>query len=209
MGGLVTGAASKATPWGAIASLGAQGLMAVVNGIRAASQQKKFNQTLRNQPQYQIPQEYQDILARNQQMYNSDMPGYAQTVSNIGQAGATARGAAERGAIGSVSYGAQVGDIYQKELDAYQNLGVQQAQYKVNMAQNVNQAQAAVGEKKDLQFDLNKYQPWQAQLNRYGEGAKSGWEGMMSAIQGGISNISDLFGTQELKKAYQQVKGQG
>ena len=74
---------------------------------QAASGNKQFKKLLANRPNYEIQQEYKDILARYQQAQAGDMPGYQQTLSNIGQAGARARGAAERGAISSASYGAR------------------------------------------------------------------------------------------------------
>jgi hypothetical protein len=65
------------------------------------------------QPQYEIPQEYENILARYKQAYAGNMPGYEQMLSQTEQSGARARGAAERGAISSAAYGSQVGDIQQ------------------------------------------------------------------------------------------------
>lgn len=162
---------------------------------QAASGNKQFKKLLANRPNYEIPQEYKDILARYQQAQSGDMPGYQQTLSNIGQAGARARGAAERGAISSASYGAQLGNLYQKELDAIQNLGIQQEQYKTSMLDKVAQAQGTLGAQKSEQWNLNQFLPWQTEMNRLGEKKQAGIQNLFSGLQSGIGNISDLMGT--------------
>jgi hypothetical protein len=111
------------------------------------------------------------------------------------QAGARARGAAERGAISSVSYGSQVGDIYQKELDAIQNLGMKQEEWKASQMQNVAGAQAAIGEQKAQQWNVNQYVPWQTEMNRLGEQRATGMQNLFQGIQSGLGGISDLAGT--------------
>jgi hypothetical protein len=155
-------------------------------------------------PQYEIPQEYENILSRYQQAYAGNMPGYEQTLSQTGQAGARARGAAERGAISSTAYGAQVGDIYQKELDAIQGLGVKQAEYKQAQLANVAQAEGQLGQQKSQQWEVNKYMPWQTEMNRYREMQKGGMQNLFGAIQSGVGTMTDFLGT---KYATDAIKG--
>jgi hypothetical protein len=166
-----------------------------MGAIQAARGAKGFNRTMANRPTYEIPEEYKNILAQYQQAQAGNMPGYEQTLGQIGQLGARTRGAAERGAISSTAYGSQVGDIYQKELDALQNLGVQQAQYKSSMLDKVAGAQAGLGEQKTEQWNINKYVPWQTEMNRYGEMKQAGMQNLFGAIQSGVGNITDLAGT--------------
>lgn len=156
---------------------------------------KGFQRTMANRPNYEIPSEYQDILAKYQQAQAGNMPGYGQLQSNIGQAGARARGAAERGAISSNAYGAQVGDIYQKELDAIQNLGIQQEQYKSSMLDKVTGAQGQLAGQKAEQWNINKFLPWQTEMNRYGEQKSSGMQNLFNGIQSGTGAASDFLGT--------------
>ncbi len=204
-GGMGLGALGIGAILGGASSL-LQGIMGAVQASRGA---KGFKRTMANMPKYEIPKEYQDILAKYQQAYAGNMPGYEQTLSNVGQAGSRARGAAERGAISSSAYGAQVGDIYQKELDALQNLGIQQEQYKTNMLGNVAAAQTAMGAQKEQQFNVNQYIPWQTAMNYYGEKQKVGTENLMAGIQGGVSNISDLAGTMYYANALKGLYPQG
>lgn len=196
---------------GAILSGGASLLQGIIGGIQASRANKKLNQLQANRPQYQIPKEYEDILNQYKMSYASDMPGYAQTLSNIGQAGARARGAAERGAISSNAYGAQVSDLYQKELDALQNLGIQQEQYKASQLDKMAQAQSALGAQKSEQWNLNQFVPWQTEMNRYSEQKSTGMQNLFSGIQGGLGVASDFLGTKyyadTLKGLYQQGSG--
>lgn len=197
-----------ATPLGIGSALtGASTLLqGIVGGVQAYRGNKGFNRTMAARPTYEIPEEYKKILAQYQQAQAGNMPGYEQTLSNVGQAGARARGAAERGAISSSAYGAQVGDIYQKELDAIQNLGIQQEEYKTSMLDKVAQAQGQLGEQKSEQWNINKFLPWQTEMNRYGEMKKTGMENLFGAVQGGVSNITDLVGTSYYKKILEGLK---
>jgi len=189
-----------------IASLLPNVIQGVTAGIGALQNTRDFNRLKGNQPQYQIPEEYKKNLAMAQQLYAGNMPGYSQTLSEIGQAGARARGGAERGAISSNAYMSSVGDIYQKELDAIQGLGVQQEQYKTQQAQNVMAQQGVMGEQKGQQWNLNKNLPWQTEMNRLGESKAANTQGFFSALQGLGSGVTDLLGTKYLSEAMQGLQ---
>jgi hypothetical protein len=188
---------------GAILSGGTSLAQALVQGIGALRANKRFNQTFANRPNYEIPEEYGNILAQYKQAYAGNMPGYGLMLGQTEQAGARARGAAERGAISSTSYGQQIGDIYQKELDAIQNLGIQQAQYKSGMLDKVTGAEGMMGQQKTEQWNLNKFLPWQTEMNRWGEKTKANTEGFWGAIQSGMGGVMDLLGT----KYYADILG--
>lgn len=170
-------------------------LQGIIGGIQASRANKQFNRLLANRPQYEIPKEYESILGMYKTAMAGNAPGYSQSLANMEQAGARARGAAERGAISSVSYGSQVSDIYQKELDAIQNLGVQQEQWKASQMQNVAGAQGMLGEQKAQQWNVNQYVPWQTEMNRLGEQKATGMQNLFQGIQSGLGGISDLLGT--------------
>ena len=180
---------------GALISGGSALLQGIIGGIQASRANKQFKRLSANRPQYEIPKEYESILGMYKTAMAGNAPGYSQSLANMEQAGARARGAAERGAISSVSYGSQVSDIYQKELDAIQNLGVQQEQWKASQMQNVAGAQAAMGEQKAQQWNVNQYVPWQTEMNRLGEQKATGMQNLFQGIQSGLGGISDLLGT--------------
>jgi len=194
---------------GSLISGGTGLLQGIIGGIQAAKANKKFNKLLTNRPQYEIPKEYEEILNQYKTAYASNMPGYSQTLANIEQAGARSRGAAERGAISSNAYGAQVGDLYQKELDALQNLRMQQEQYKVGQLDKMAGAQSMLGEQKSQQWNINQYVPWQTEVNRWGEKAGTGMQNLFSGIQGMAGAATDYIGTkyyQDLLKGLQNNK---
>jgi hypothetical protein len=178
----------------------------IFGGIQAINANKRFKKLNANRPQYEIPEEYKNILAQYQQAQAGNRPGYEQMVGQIGQTGARARGALERGAINSTAYGSGVGDLYQKELDAIQGLGVQQAQYKTSMLDRVAGAQGMLGQQKTEQWNINKYLPWQTEMNRYGEQKKAGIENLFGALQEGAGNITDLIGTKYYADALGKLK---
>jgi hypothetical protein len=153
-----------------------------------------------NMPKYEIPKEYQDILAKYQQTYSGNKPGFEQQIDQIGQLGARSRGAAERGAISSTAYGAQVGDIYQKELDAIQKEYVSNAEFKLAGVDKIAGAQGVMAGQKEAKQNWDTLIPYQTELNRYGEMKKTGMENIFGAIQGGLSNATDLLGTSYYKK---------
>jgi hypothetical protein len=194
---------------GALLSGGQALLQGIVGGVQAAKGNKGFNKTMANRPEYEIPEEYESILAQYQQARAGNMPGYDQMRADINQSGARARGSAERGAISSTAYGAQVGDIYQKELDAIQNLGIQQEQYKSNMLDKVAGAQGQLGQQKSEQWNINEYTPWQTEMNRYGEMKKQGVENIFGAIQSGVGTMSDFLGTRYAVDAMKGLYPQG
>jgi len=181
----------------------------IFGGIQASKANKQFNKLLANRPQYEIPQEYKNILAQYQQARAGNMPGYEQTLGQIGQLGARTRGAAERGAISSTAYGSRVSDIYQKELDALQNLGIQQEQYKTSMLDKVVGAQAGLGEQKAQQWNLNQNLPWQTEMNRMGEQKQAGLQNLFSGIQSMAGGLTDLAGTKYYTEALRGLYPQG
>lgn len=189
---------------GALISGGSALLQSIIGGVQAARANKQFNRLNANRPQYQIPKEYENILGMYKTAMASNAPGYDQILANIGQAGARARGAAERGAISSTAYGSQVSDIYQKELDAIQNLGMKQEEWKASQMQNVAGAQAAIGEQKAQQWNVTQYVPWQTEMNRLGEQRATGMQNLFQGIQSGLGGITDLIGTDYYTRA---IKG--
>ena len=189
---------------------GANALFQGITGaVQAARGRKGFKRTMANRPAYEIPKEYQDILARYQQTYGGNKPGFEQQLDQYAQAGARARGASERGAISSSSYGAQIGDIYQKELDAIQKEYISNAEFKLAGVDKIAGAQGLLAGQKEAKQNWEKLIPYQTELNRYGEMQKTGMENLFGAIQGGIGNATDLLGTSYYKKILDQLQGKG
>jgi hypothetical protein len=182
---------------GAMLSGGSALAQALIQGISALNANKKFKQTLADRPtlgaEYLKP--YESILAKYNQVYGGNKPGFEQQLDQISQLGARARGSAERGAISSNSYLTQVGDIHQRGLDAIQKEYLSNAEFKLSGVDKTAGATAMLGEKQTEQWNINKYIPWQTEMNRWGEKQKASTEGFWGALQGGIGGITDLLGT--------------
>ena len=129
------------------------------------------------------------------------MPGYQRGLNQIGQVGARARGAAERGAISSNAYGASISAQQQKELDAIMNYNLGNERFKLEGVDKIAGAEQLMAGQKEQKWNLNKFLPWQTEVNRYSEMQKGGMENLFGALQAGASNMTDLIGT----KYYQDV----
>ena len=188
------------------AGMAINGVSAIFQGIKAAKDKKAFNKALFERPDYQIPQEYQNILSQYKIAYGGDMPGYQRGLNQIGQIGARARGSAERGAISSNAFGASVSAQQQKELDAIMNLNTQNEQFKLQGVDKIAGAEQLMAGQKEQKWNLNEFLPWQTKVNYLGESAKARTEGAYSALNAFGSNLSDLAGTRYLMDAYKGLK---
>lgn len=181
----------------------------IVQGSRARKMERQLDQLSANRPTWEIPAEYQGTINTYKQLMAGNMPGYEQSLTQMGQAGARARGTAERGAISSTAYGTQAGDIYQKELDAIQNLQTSQAQFKAQQTQNVVGAEQELARQKAEQWNINVNVPWQTKMNeltsRYG--ALTG--NAANARESGMSGLMNFAGTSYYQKMLEMLqKGQ-
>lgn len=221
MGGIVGGKAggvlrtvgsiaASATPWGAIA-MGASSLLGlgqtIAEGIRARRERKRVNELLAQRPTYKIPEAYNDIIRQYSQLQQQGMPGYEQIESNLGEAFAAERGRRERGAISSNTN--LLGDAYEKELEAIQNLGIQQAQYKTAMAEKVIGAQGDLAQQQLAKQNWDDLVSWQTRLNASSEGQQAGIQNMYAGMQGMSNTFADFAGTEVIKKVYASLYPKG
>jgi len=201
-------------------AIGALGIGALVNAvptlfqgitgaIQASRGRKGFNRAMANRPDYEIPSEYGNILSQYKTAYGGDMPGYQRGLNQIEQVGARSRGAAERGAISSNAYGASISAQQQKELDAIMNLNLQNEQFKLQGVDKIAGAEQLMAGQKEQQWNLNKFLPWQTEMNRYGEMQKGGMQNLFGALQSGVSNVTDLIGTKYYTDALRGLQGSG
>lgn len=182
----------------------------IFGGIQAAKANKKLNKTLANRPKFEIPKEYQDVLSTYQRLAASNkFPGQDILESKLQQSTARATQSAERGAISSNAYQGAVGDIYQKELEAYQNLGVQAQQYQSQMQDKLAGAQQTMGGLKSEQWNINEYGKWQSEAQRLAEKAGVGKQDLWAGFGDITSSLTNLFGTKALIEAMKFGQGQG
>jgi hypothetical protein len=207
------GTAFKANPLGAIAG-GASTAMnlgfGIYNSIKTAKLQKQWDRLNANRPTYEIPQSYKDALAIYQkQASQTQLPGQGLIEENIGQSSARARTAAERGAISSTSYGGQVSNIYDKELQAIQDLGIKSAEFQQQNQQNLATGMQMMGGQQEKAQDWNTLGKWSTQMNQLESkmGASSG--AASNAWQGLSAGLTNFAGTSYYNQMLKQMQNQG
>jgi len=192
-------AAGSATPWGAIAT-GFGALVnlgtAVFNTRKRNKLQKEWDKVYSQRPTYEISQGYKDALGTYQRLASGGLPGQNIIEQNIQDASARAITSAERGAISSTAYGGQVSNIYDKELQAIQDLGIRAAEYETEQQARLAAGQEMMGVQQEKAQDWNKLGAWSTKLNTieskmggYAQNASAGWQGFNA-------NLQDFAGTQ-------------
>ena len=63
------------------------------------------------------------------------------------------------------------------------------------MSDKVAGAQGQLAGQKAEQWNINKFLPWQTEMNRFGEMKTAGMQNLFQGIQSGVSTMSDLIGT--------------
>jgi hypothetical protein len=139
------------------------------NYSKAQSDKKKVEEQLKVMPQYEIPKEYDYILKMAKQQAGGEMPGYAQSKMDIGQAGAEANYALGQTAISSNVAQAGAQDVLAKQLQAYQNLNTMSAQWKDAQQEKLKGAYEMTAQQKVEQWIQNQLRPWEIKTNMYRE----------------------------------------
>lgn len=198
---------------GQIGAVGA-GLGAVTNlakGIWGLSQYKKgtkaFNSLMANQPTYKRPEEYQQELAMRKQMAaQGSMPGQGYIEQNIGGATSQALSAAEKGAISSNTYQKSVGDILSKQLSAFQDLGLQSAQWQQSQKENLMGTMQRGAGYSDQEFSTNVLQPWEMKMNDAVSQRQMGAQNIFGGAEGAMGNVMDFAGTSYYNKILKSLQ---
>lgn len=200
-----------ATPWGAIAT-GVSSLLnfglGIADRIKANKLQKQWNKLYSQRPEYEIPESYTNALnLYKQRAAQSKMPGQDILEENIQQSSARARTAAERGAISSASYGAQASDIYSKELEAIQDLGIQSAQFQWANQGQLGEAMQMYGGQQEKAQDWNTLGKWTTGLNVLESqmGAKN--QNANTFLGNTAAGLMNFAGTQYFADALRQQVG--
>ena len=169
LGNAISGA-FKANPIGAIAT-GATSLLnlglGIADRIKANKLQNQWDTLNANRPTYEIGEGYTEALdLYKQRAAQRQMPGQDLMEENIQQASARARSAAERGSISSATYGAQASDIYSRELEAIQDLGIQAAKFQWENQGQLAQGYEMMGAQQEKAQDWNKLGAWATRMNQ-------------------------------------------
>ncbi len=189
---------------GAVTNL-AKGIFGAVQTSRANKQIKNL---LNNPVTYKRPEEYfQELQQRKQMAAQQQLPGQGYIENNIGQAVASAMTGAERGAISSNTYQKSVGDILQKQINAYQDLGFQASQFQQQQKENyLGTLQRGAGYS-DWEFNVNKLQPYEQKLNMAFSNRQAGMQNLFGGAEGVIGGINDFAGTRYYSDVLKALQG--
>jgi len=187
-------------PITALISGGTSAIKGIGGAIMASKAKKEISRLLDNRTPYKRPEEYGKELAIREQGLSRRLPGEGLTSDRIGGATSQAYGAAERGAISSNTYGRSVGDIYQKQLNAYQDLGVRSAEYQDLQRDKYTQTLQRGAGYSDTEYQENVLRPWEIRMNQLAGEKVAGQQGMWSGAEGVASSAMNFMGTQYAQK---------
>jgi hypothetical protein len=209
----IAGLAKAATPWGAIAT-GVSSLLnlglGIADRIKANKLQKQWNTLYSQRPEYEIPEAYTGALnLYKQRAAQSKMPGQDILEENIQQSSARARTAAERGAISSASYGAQASDIYAKELEAIQDLGIKSAEFQWANQGQLGEAMNMYGQQQEKAQDWNKIGAWSTKMNTIESQMGAKTQNANAYLGNAAAGLLQFAGTDYYKRMLEQTGGQG
>ena len=200
--------------WLALGAMAASGIAKLVQGIsqsvKAKRAERAADKLYAQRPTYEIPSGYGDALnLYKKNAAQTQLPGQGLIEENIQQSSARARSAAERGAVSSAAYGGMASDIYDKELQAIQDLGIKAAEYQQANQEKLAQGYQMMGGQQEKAQDWNKLGAWTTGMNRteskgaaYAQNAANAWSSLGS-------NLMDFAGTQYAMKMMQGTSGQG
>lgn len=202
-----------ALPWGGIAA-GVSSLLnlglGIADRIKANKLQKQWNTLYSQRPEYEIPEAYTGALnLYKQRAAQSKMPGQDILEENIQQSSARARTAAERGAISSASYGAQASDIYAKELEAIQDLGIKSAEFQWANQGQLGEAMQRYGGEQEKAQDWNKIGAWSTKMNTIESQMGAKTQNANAYLGNAAAGLLQFAGTDYYKRMLEQTGGQG
>jgi len=128
----------------------------------AKKNKKQLEEIEKNRPTYTRPEEAQQYLELYKSMAgNRELPGQGQYEQNIQQATTSGiRNIQEMTESPTSSLG-NITDMYRQEMNAYNNLAVQQQQYYEKNQQNLAGALGEMAKYRDMEFEYNVNSPWQ------------------------------------------------
>ena len=202
-----------AVPWGGIAT-GVSTLLnlglGIADRIKANKLQKQWNTLYSQRPEYEIPESYTDALSLyKQRAAQSKMPGQDILEENIQQSSARARTAAERGAISSASYGAQASDIYSKELEAIQDLGIKSAEFQWANQGQLGEAMNMYGQQQEKANDWNVQGKWSTGLNVLESQMGAKTQNANAYLGNAAAGLANFAGTEYYRRMLEQMGGKG
>jgi hypothetical protein len=119
----------------------------------------------KSMPTYTRPDEVKQMLELAKNNAGSrQLPGQGQMEQNIQQAGQSGLRNIQNMSDNPTSSLGAANDLYKSEMNAYNNLAVQQQQYYQSNQDRLSQALNESAKYSDMEFEYNKNAPWQRNL---------------------------------------------
>jgi hypothetical protein len=182
----------------------AKGLVGMVQTARA---NKNLKRLMANPITYKRPEEYaQELGMRKEAATQQEMPGQKYAEQNIGSAASQARTAAEQGAISSNVYQSQVGNIFDKQASALQDLSMQSAQWQQQQKEALMGTMQRGAQYSDTEWQENKLRPYELALNQAQSQKQSGASNLWGGMEGLVTGLSSFAGTDYYKKILESLQ---
>jgi hypothetical protein len=183
----------------------AKGLFGAIQARKAG---KGISNLMANQVTYKRPEEYaQELSARNQMVSQSQLPGIGQITDNIGSAAASARSALKEGAISSNVYNRGVGDVFAKQVQAYQDLGIKSAEFQQKQKEGRLTTLQRGGDFSDTEWTQNKLYPWELQMNMLQSQKQAGVANAWGGTEGMQTSANNFAGTSYAQQIMSNLMG--
>ena len=147
--------------WGGLVQSGVGIVGSVYGMVNANKNRRQLAEMEKNRPVYTRPEEAQQYLEIYKNMTgNRELPGQSQYEQNIQQATTSGvRNIQNLSESPTSSLGAMT-ELYGKEMNAYNNLAVQQQQYYEANQQKLAGALSEMAKYRDMEFEYNKNAPY-------------------------------------------------
>ena len=183
----------------------AKGLFGAVQSAKA---NKGINRLLANPVTYKRPEEYARELAMREQQAAQSQPAWMnQAKDNIGGAFATGVGSLKESAISSNTLNRGIGDLYSKQIKAYQDLGMEAQKWQETQKENLAGTLQRGAGYSDTEFEQNKRLPWDIAMNEYRSKAQAGATNLFSGLEGGASTFMNYAGTKYAQDILKSLTG--
>jgi hypothetical protein len=145
---------------------GVTGIVSGIYGKNAAKRNlKQIGDLERDMPTYTRPEEVKQMLELAKNNAGSrQLPGQGQMEQNIQQAGQSGLRNIQNMSDNPTSSLGAANDIYKSEMNAYNNLAVQQQQYYQSNQDRLSQALNESAKYSDMEFEYNTNAPWQRKM---------------------------------------------
>ncbi len=178
--------------------------------IQSAKAQKKTNRLLDNPVTYKRPEEYaRELAMREQQAAQSQPTWMRQAKENIGQGFATGVGNLKESAISSNTLSGGIGDLYQKQIQAYQDLGMQAQKWQETQRENLAGTLRQGAGYSDTEYQENVLRPWETQMNMAMGNKQAGATNLFSGLEGMSSTFANFAGTKYFQDIMKKLQNTG